>query len=246
MSSTISQDASTSIEKPPNSVDVERQSDTIAPTATAPAPKSLGAGSALALGAFGTTLTTLSLSLMEWRGVTTDNVFVANFFFISAFGLVVTAQWELSIGNGFAYTVFSAFGLFYAGYGALLTPAFGIVQAYGNDTAQYNNAVGFFMILWTVFVFTFLIASLPSNIAYILVFFFVDLGFLTVAASYFAEADGHHSSSIALKKSGGAFCFLAGLVGWYLVFHLLLKDSLVDLPLGDTSRLFGKKKNKAQ
>jgi succinate-acetate transporter protein len=49
---------------------------------------------------------------MEWRGVTTDNVFVANFFFISAFGLVVTAQWELSIGNGFAYTVFSAFGMF--------------------------------------------------------------------------------------------------------------------------------------
>lgn len=66
--------------------------------------------SALALGAFGTTLTTLSLSLMEWRGVTTDNVFVGNFFFIAAFGLVVTAQWELSIGNGFAYTVFSAFG----------------------------------------------------------------------------------------------------------------------------------------
>lgn len=66
--------------------------------------------SALALGAFGTTLTTLSLSLMEWRGVTTTNVFVANFFFIAAFGLVVTAQWELSIGNGFAYTVFSAFG----------------------------------------------------------------------------------------------------------------------------------------
>jgi succinate-acetate transporter protein len=47
---------------------------------------------------------------MEWRGVTTENVFVANFFFIAAFGLVITAQWELSIGNGFAYTVFSAFG----------------------------------------------------------------------------------------------------------------------------------------
>lgn len=66
--------------------------------------------SALALGAFGTTLTTLSLSLMEWRGVTTTNVFIANFYFIAAFGLVVTAQWELSVGNGFAYTVFSAFG----------------------------------------------------------------------------------------------------------------------------------------
>lgn len=98
------------------------------------------------------------------------------------------------------------------------------------------------MILWTVFVFTFLVASLPSNIAYIAVFFLVDLGFLTVAASYFAEADGNAAAAIALKKSGGVFCFLAGLVGWYVVFHLLLKDSLLDLPLGDTGRYFGKRK----
>lgn len=134
-------------------------------------------------------------------------------------------------------------GLFYAGYGAILTPAFGVAQAYGGDsTAEYNNAVGFFMILWTVFVFTFLIASLPSNLAYILVFLFVDLGFLTVAASYFALADGKSASATALKKSGGVFCFLAGLVGWYIVFHLLLKESLLELPLGDTSRFFGKKK----
>lgn len=134
-------------------------------------------------------------------------------------------------------------GLFYAGYGALLTPAFGVAQAYGGDsTAEYSNAVGFFMILWTVFVFTFLIASIPSNIAYILVFLFVDLGFLFVAASYFALADGKSNSATALKKAGGVLCFLAGLVGWYIVFHLFLKDSLVELPLGDTSRYFAKKR----
>ncbi|KAJ5104595.1 hypothetical protein NUU61_001942 [Penicillium alfredii] len=240
MSSPSSQETGNGEHNAEKVFDVEQQREG---ALVAELPKSLGAGSALALGAFGTTLTTLSLSLMEWRGVTTANVFVGNFFFIAAFGLVVTAQWELSVGNGFAYTVFSAFGLFYAGYGAILTPAFGIAQAYGGDTTvEYNNAVGFFMILWTVFVFTFLVASLPSNIAYILVFLFVDLGFLTVAASYFAMADGHAASAEALKKSGGVFCFLAGLVGWYIVFHLLLKDSLLEIPLGDTSRLFGKKK----
>ncbi|OJJ99035.1 hypothetical protein ASPACDRAFT_44665 [Aspergillus aculeatus ATCC 16872] len=194
----------------PSALDIEQQGshhlDASKPV------KSLGAGVVGSrLGRIWHDIDTLSLSLMEWRGVTTTNVFVANFFFIAAFGLVVTAQWELSIGNGFAYTVFSAFGLFYAGYGAILTPAFGIEQAYGSDTVQYNNALGFFMILWTVFVFTFLIASLPSNLAYIAVFFLVDLGFLTVAASYFAEADGHHAASIALKKTGGASCFVAGL-----------------------------------
>lgn len=70
------------------------------------------AQSILPIGAFATTLTTLSLSLMEWRGVTTTNVYIANFFFIAAFGLVVTAQWELAIGNGLAYSVYSAFGVF--------------------------------------------------------------------------------------------------------------------------------------
>lgn len=211
---------------------------------------------------------------MEWRGVTITNVYVANFFFAAAFGLVVTAQWEMALGNGFAYTVFSAFGLFYAGYAAILTPSFGIIAAYGDDTAQLNNALGFFMIckwplfkmrlanqlliktVWTVFVLTFLIASLPTNLVYILIFFTVDLGFVTVAASYFAAADGNEAASIALKKAGGVFCFIAGLIGWhvfhllrranrltfprYLTFHLLLKDSIVELPLGDTSRYFAK------
>lgn len=41
---------------------------------------------ALAIGAFATTLTTLSLSLMEWRGVTTTNVYIGNFFFVAGRG----------------------------------------------------------------------------------------------------------------------------------------------------------------
>jgi succinate-acetate transporter protein len=151
---------------------------------------------------------------MEWRGVTTNNVFVANFFFAAAFGLLITAQWELAAGNGFAYTVFSAFGLFYAGYGAILTPAFGVVEAYGDNTIELNNALGFFMILWTVFAVVFLVASLPTNLIYIAIFFTVVFGFLLVASSYFALADGHIAASIALKKGGGGFCFVSGLIGW--------------------------------
>ena len=97
-------------------------------------------------------------------------------------------------------------------------------------------------VVWIVFVLCFLIASLPTNLVYIGIFFFVDLGFLTVAASYFAEADGHHASAVGLKKTGEVFCFLAGLIGWYLTLHLLIKDSIMELPLGDTSRYIGKQK----
>jgi succinate-acetate transporter protein len=63
----------------------------------------------------------------------------------------------------------------------------------------------------------FLVASLPTNIVYILIFTFVDIAFLLIAASYFALADGHDSSATGLKKAGGVFCFLAGLVGWYVL-----------------------------
>lgn len=98
------------------------------------------------------------------------------------------------------------------------------------------------MIWRTVFIFTFLVASLPGNFAYLLIFFLIDLGFLTVAASYFAKADGHAAAVVVLRKSSGVSCFLAGLIGWYIVFHLLLQDSLLDLPLGEKSQYFRKKK----
>lgn len=95
-----------------------------------------------------------------------------------------------------------------------MTPAFGVVEAYGDNTTELNNALGFFMILWTVFAVVFLIASLPTNLVYIAIFFTVVFGFLLVASSYFALADGNVAASIALKKGGGGFCFVSGLIGW--------------------------------
>lgn len=65
---------------------------------------------AFALGAFATTITTLSCALVEWRGLTMANAFIGNFFFIAGIGMVLSAQWELVRGNSYNYTVFSAYG----------------------------------------------------------------------------------------------------------------------------------------
>lgn len=76
-------------------------------------PKSLGAGTALAIGAFGTTLTTLSLSLMGWRDITMTNVYVAIFFVAGwqrltsspllngslQFGMVSLIQFSVPLGS---------------------------------------------------------------------------------------------------------------------------------------------------
>lgn len=58
----------------------------------------------------------------------------------------VSANWELVLGNTYAYTVLAAFGLFYAGFGFIITPSFGVVDSYGGTTPEYYNALGFFVL----------------------------------------------------------------------------------------------------
>ena len=36
--------------------------------------------------------------------------------------------------------------LFYGGYGVILIPSLGIADAYGGYTAEYHNALGFFVL----------------------------------------------------------------------------------------------------
>lgn len=153
--------------------------------------------------------------------------------------MVVSAQWELVLGNSFGYTCLSAFGLFYGGFGAILTPLFGVKASYGDDMVQYNNALGFFVTMWTVFNTFFFIGSIPINLVYAGIFGFVELAFALIAAGYFALADGYAERSEALLKAGGVFAFLAGLLGYYTVGHLMCQTTLFfSFPMGDTSRFF--------
>ena len=62
------------------------------------------------MGGFATTLLTLSLAMMGFRGVTVQTVFIGNLCFVACVGLLISAQWEMVKGNTFAYTVLSAFG----------------------------------------------------------------------------------------------------------------------------------------
>jgi succinate-acetate transporter protein len=52
-------------------------------------------------------------------------------------------------------------GFFYAGFGAIITTSFGVAAAYGTNTAEYDNALGFWVLMWAVFNLFFLIGSLP-------------------------------------------------------------------------------------
>jgi succinate-acetate transporter protein len=221
----------------------------------------LGSPTALAIGAFATTLTTLSFALMGWRGMSVTNAFIGNFFGVAGIGMVISAQWEIVLGNTYAYTVLSAFGLFYLGFGIIVTPLFGVAQAYGGaDTPEYYNALGFFVLsklvilppksmtmltcktVWAVFNFFFLIGSAPLNIVYFGIFFTVQLAFTLVSAGYFLNADGFTETATAVNTAAGAFAFASGMLGYYTVANLMCQEALgFNFPMGDTSRFFKKK-----
>lgn len=64
------------------------------------------------MGGFATTLLSVSLAMMGFRGVTTQTMFVGDLCFVACIGLLISAQWEMVKGNTFSYTVLTAFGTF--------------------------------------------------------------------------------------------------------------------------------------
>jgi uncharacterized protein len=68
--------------------------------------------------------------------------------FVVGIGMVLSAIFELILGNTYAYTVLAAFGLFYAGFGFIITPVFGVAASFegGANSVEYNNALGFFVL----------------------------------------------------------------------------------------------------
>ncbi|KAJ5757565.1 uncharacterized protein N7511_006259 [Penicillium nucicola] len=198
----------------------------------------LGDPTPLGMAGFATTLLTLSLAMMEFRGVSVQNVFIGNFCFVGCIALLISAQWEIVRGNTFGYTVLSAFGLFYGGYGAILLPTLGIADSYGGQTPEYYNAMGFFVLIWTVLNTIFLIASFSINMVYFGTFIAIEVCFGLDATANFVRADGNIALSATIMKVGGAFGFIAGLLGFYIVAHNLCQDSLpVCLPMGDAASL---------
>ncbi|KAJ5988491.1 GPR1/FUN34/yaaH [Penicillium waksmanii] len=167
----------------------------------------------LAMGGFATTLLSVSLAMMNFRGVSNQTIFVGDLCFAACIGLLISAQWEMVRGNTFSYTVLSAYAMFYGGYGATLIPAFGIIDAYGGFTAD--------------------------NVVYIIIFLSLELCLIFDAASQFKRADGMIELSENLSTVGGAFAFVASIFGYYTVLHYLCQESLpFTVVMGDTSRFF--------
>ncbi|KAJ6112117.1 hypothetical protein N7523_008178 [Penicillium sp. IBT 18751x] len=195
--------------------------------------------SPLGFGGFATTLMTLSLSMMGFRGVTNQTVFIADLCFLAGFGLFISAQWEMVKGNTFGFTVLAAFGLYYGGYGVLLMPSLGVIEAYGGETAEYHNAFAFYQLVWCFLNFFFLFAALPTHVPNIVVYAALELCYIFNCTAHFLQADDRSALATDITKVAGVFGFISALAGFYLLAHGLCQDTLpFEIPLCETNRFF--------
>ena len=66
----------------------------------------------MAMGCFATTLLSVSLAMMNVRGVTNETLFVGDLIFAAGIGLIVSGAWSMIRGDTFSYTVLTAYGTF--------------------------------------------------------------------------------------------------------------------------------------
>lgn len=162
----------------------------------------------------------------------------------AAFGLITfmggTAQFiagimEFRVGNTFGTTVHCSYGAFWLSYAMYLLPYLGIQSAYGGETTRsYTFAIGIYLILWGFLTLIFLIAALRTNVAILLVFFFLVLAYLFLSIANFIATE-HPVPSVRVNKAGGAFAVICAFCAFYAGASGLMvpETTWVRFPLGE-------------
>lgn len=184
-------------------------------------------GNAAALGLFLYSVCTLVLGLYYSgaMGIKIPNVVVGLAIFHGGVIQLLVGLWELAKGNTFAGTAFGSYGPFWLSFGAIFVPAFGIQDAYKDVPEQLGNAIGLYLIGWAVFTFMLVLCTLKSTAAFFGLFFFLDVGFILLAAA-------NITGNAHITRAGGIVVILSSACGWYNGFSgvSMKENSYIRLP----------------
>lgn len=180
----------------------------------------------LGLSAFALTTFVLSLINIGERNVTEPNIVVALAFGYGGLVQLLAGMWEMAVGNTFGATALSSYGGFWISYALVLTPALDIPAAYSGATAgadDFSNALGYFLAGWFIFTTVLLLCTLRSTLAFFLLFFFLDMAFLFLAAGQLQAKAGTPEKN--LITTGGYFGIFAAFAAWYNALAGIADDS---------------------
>jgi succinate-acetate transporter protein len=195
------------------------RSEPVAAAVANPAP--------LGLSAFALTTFVLSSANAGW--ISAGNVVLGLALFYGGLVQLIAGIQEFRAGNTFGATAFCSYGGFWLAFGAILTPAFGIVAAYPKS-ADLHTALGFFLLGWAIFTGLMFLGTLRSNMALIAVFGLLFLTFLALAIAEFGGGS-------VFGTIGGYLGILTALAAWYTALAGILASSksMFTLPVGPRS-----------
>ncbi|BFZ61981.1 hypothetical protein YB2330_003060 [Saitoella coloradoensis] len=211
----------------------------------------IGNPTPLGLVSFSATLGAASWAIMGWQGTSgaTMQALAGEFLFFPGLCLIICAQWELILGNSFAFTVFGAFGAYWIALGYILVPGYNVAGSYvtnGVASPELNKLLGFFQASYAAVNFFFCVGSLRTNIPFMWVFWNLEIALILLSIAYLKDMSLEASHRVTV--AGGAFAFICTFGGWYLflIEMLSMQGFTVKLPVGDMSRFWGKSEDKTE
>jgi uncharacterized protein len=156
----------------------------------------------LGLAAFA--MTTLALSLSN-ANIWTGGIFAALSLALvyGGFAQLLAGMWEFTRKNTFGAIAFTSYGAFWISYYVFVH-----FLAPGIPKADAAQAVGVFLLGWTILTFYLMLASLRVSVAVLGVFVALDVTFVLLTIGAF-------QSSMSVNKAGG----VAGIVTAAIAFY---------------------------
>ncbi|KIK01608.1 hypothetical protein K443DRAFT_132229 [Laccaria amethystina LaAM-08-1] len=197
----------------------------------APRPSRIANPGTLGLFSFASTTLILSLYNLGTRSITHPNVVVGMAIFCGGLAQLLAGMWEFPKGNAFGATAFTSFGAFWMSFATILIPGSGVGAAY-TEAAEFDSALGIYLVTWGVVTFLLTIATLRKSFGLIALFSLLTL-------TFFVLAGGTFSGIANVTKAGGALGVVTALVAYYIGLSELLsaeEQAIFHLPLGTFSK----------
>ena len=182
----------------------------------------------LGLSAFALTTFVLStvnaglLSASKGSGLVVVDVVLGLALFYGGLAQFCAGMWEFRIANVFGATAFSSYGAFWMALGFASLPIFGGKSLVALAGAE---AVGVFLLGWTIFTAMMLLVSFKVSVAHILLFLLLFFTFLLLTIGHLVAPE--------MTQYGGWLGLITALVAWYIALAVMLSatNSPIKLPI---------------
>src|ERR1700694_491809 len=182
----------------------------------------------LGLSAFA--LTTFVLSSANALLFTTNAIVIGLALFYGGVVQLIAGIQEFRAGNTFGATAFCSYAGFWLALGVVLLPPSGLAAALIKE-ATLAQALGAFLLGWTIFTLLMFFGALRSNLALMTLFGALFLTFLALTIGPLVNASGGDGS--VWIQVGGWLGIITALIAWYTALACILASgkSMFTLPV---------------